>query len=262
MRREGQTMTASGEWLRGLAADIEISILFSTRFRLERATPVTGQDIARASWAWPIAGVLVGLVGALAYWIAAAVNLPPFVAASLALTATLIATGCLHEDGLADAADGLGGASRERKLDIMRDSRIGTYGVCALVLSLLLRVGALASLPNAGRVALALIAAHGAARALMPAFMRAVPPARLDGLAAEAGRPPRDSVTVAAVLGLALLLLGLGIKAGPIALLLLIVTFAVMRHLSMKAVGGQTGDVTGALEQVGEIVVLLSAAAI
>src|SRR6266853_883622 len=82
-----------------------------------------------------------GLLGALVYWIAFRINLPPLVGAALAVTATLAATGCLHEDGLADTFDGLGGgAGRERKLEIMRDSRIGTYGACALVMSLLLRV--------------------------------------------------------------------------------------------------------------------------
>ena len=74
-----------------------------------------------------------------------------------------LATGCLHEDGLADTADGFGGGdTREQKLDIMRDSRIGTYGVCALAMSLLLRVGALASLPSAHAVVWALIASHAA----------------------------------------------------------------------------------------------------
>jgi adenosylcobinamide-GDP ribazoletransferase len=92
-------------------------------------------------------GALVGACGALAYWGAAAVGLPPFVAGVLAVAATLLVTGALHEDGLADTADGFGaGVTRERKLEIMRDSRIGTYGVAALVLSILLRAGAVASL--------------------------------------------------------------------------------------------------------------------
>ena len=86
------------------------------------------------------------------------------------MAATLAVTGCLHEDGFADTADGLGGgATRERKLEIMRDSRIGTYGVCALTVSLLLRASALAYLADPALVAAALIAVHGAARATMPA---------------------------------------------------------------------------------------------
>ena len=113
--------------------------------------------------------------------------------------ATLLATGCLHEDGLADTADGFGGGeTREQKLDIMRDSRIGVYGVCALIVSLLLRVGLLASLPNAHLAVWALIASHAAARATMPALScLLLPPARNDGLSFEAGRPPGDSVAAA-----------------------------------------------------------------
>ena len=96
------------------------------------------------------------------YAVAHKIGSPPWVAAALAVAATLAVTGCLHEDGLADTADGFGGGdTRERKLDIMRDSRIGTYGVCALTLSILLRVSAIASLGNPIVVLWALIAAHG-----------------------------------------------------------------------------------------------------
>src|SRR6202046_1868412 len=86
---------------------------------------------------------IFGLSGAIVYGIVHRLGLPPWPAAALSVAATMLATGCLHEDGLADTADGVGGGhTREQKLDIMRDSRIGTYGVCALAMSLLLRVGA------------------------------------------------------------------------------------------------------------------------
>src|ERR1700681_435483 len=127
-------------WLRGVAGDLKIGVLFSTRLPLPHPTPIGGADIARASWALPVVGMLIGLLGALVYGIAFHFNLPPLVGAALAVAATLAATGCLHEDGLADTFDGFGGGSdRERKLEIMRDSRIGTYGACALAMSLLLR---------------------------------------------------------------------------------------------------------------------------
>src|ERR1700681_1870560 len=164
-------------WLRGVAGDLKIGMLFSTRFPLSHATPIGGADIARASWTLPLIGALIGLLGALVYWIAFHFNLPPFVGAALAIAATLAATGCLHEDGLADTFDGFGGGSgRERKLEIMRDSRIGTYGACRRVMSLVLRVGTLAGLAGPGQVALALIAAHAGARAMMPLFLALVPP--------------------------------------------------------------------------------------
>lgn len=249
-------------WLRGIARDLKVGMLFSTRFPLSHATRIGGADLAHASWGLPVIGALIGLLGALVYWIAFHFNLPPLVGAALAVTATLAATGCLHEDGLADTFDGFGGgADRERKLEIMRDSRIGTYGACALTLSLLLRVGALASLAAPGPVALALIAAHAGARATLPLFLALVPPARPDGLAADAGRPPPASVGVAALLGFAVLLWSLGAARSVVALLLLLAVLGVMRRLCLRQIGGQTGDVAGALEQISEIAVLLTAVA-
>ena len=182
-------MTDAETWLRGIAADLRIGVLFATRIPLPHATPVEGADVARASWTLPVVGALIGLLGASAYRLAFALNLPPLIGAALAVTTTLFVTGALHEDGLADTLDGFGGGGdRERKLEIMRDSRIGTYGACGLVLSLFLRVGALASLAGPGPAALTLIAAHAGARAAMPLFLALVPPARPDGLSAGAGR--------------------------------------------------------------------------
>jgi adenosylcobinamide-GDP ribazoletransferase len=255
-------MADADTWLRGVAADLKIGLLFSTRFPLPHATPIGGADIARASWALPVVGAIIGLVGAAIYWIAFHLDLPPLVDAGLAVAATLAATGCLHEDGLADTFDGFGGGSGpERKLEIMRDSRIGTYGACALAMSLLLRVGALASLAAPGPAALALIAAHSGARAILPLFLALVPPARPDGLSADAGRPSPAAVMVAALLGIVLLLASLGPAGSVIALLWLLVVLWAMRWLCLRQIGGQTGDTAGALEQIGEIIILLAAVA-
>jgi adenosylcobinamide-GDP ribazoletransferase len=227
--------------LRGLVADLRIALQFCTRFPLLDAEPIAGVDVARASWAFPVAGVLVGLLASLVYWLADLSGLPPLPAAFLALAATLLATGCLHEDGLADMADGFGGgATRERKLEIMRDSRIGTYGVCALTMSLLLRGGALASLGDPKLVVPALIAAHASSRATMPMLMWLVPQARNDGLSADAGQPPRESVAIAGLLGVLALGLGLGALAGIVAVLCLGIAVGVMARLCRKQIGGQT----------------------
>jgi adenosylcobinamide-GDP ribazoletransferase len=248
--------------LRRVAADLKISVLFSTRLPLVHSFTIAGADIAGASWALPLAGALVGLLGAIAYWLVHAAGLPPFPAGVLALAATLVATGCLHEDGLADTADGFGGgATRERKLEIMRDSRIGSYGTCALLLSLLLRASALASLAEPALVAGALVAAHACARATMPVLMWLVPHARADGLSADAGRPPAASVAAAVVLGVVAVGLGLNLGAAIVAVSLLFAAVAFVAWLSRKQIGGQTGDVLGALEQVSEIIILLVAAA-
>src|SRR5258707_9364110 len=146
------TMKTGDGWGRGLATDLRTGIPYVSCMPVPHAAPVDSGDVARASWAFPVAGALVGGAGALTYAIASGIRLPSALAATLALGATLLITGCLHEDGLADTADGLGGGrDRARKLEIMRDSRLGTYGACALMMSLLLRWTALAAM--AGPVA-------------------------------------------------------------------------------------------------------------
>jgi adenosylcobinamide-GDP ribazoletransferase len=252
-------MTAARR-LRDVVSDLRVAFAFYTR--IPPRPEIDQLDLARASWAAPVVGAVIGLVGAAIYGTAHAVGLPAFAAAALALAAMLWVTGCLHEDGLADTLDGFGGgASRERKLEIMRDSRIGTYGACALALSILLRAGALASISQDGPVIAALIAAHASARSTIPLFMRLVPPARVDGLSAAAGEPPFGSALGAAAIGAAALLLGLGVRKSLIAVAVLVSIMILIGRLCIKQIGGQTGDVLGALEQTGEIAVLLIAAA-
>ena len=133
-------------------------------------------------------------IGALALGLADRLGLPPLVCAGLAVGALVIVTGALHEDGLADVADGFGGgATRERKLEIMRDSRIGAYGAAALALSLILRVAALSALLDhgLGAAAAGLILAGAASRAAALAPLALLPAARADGLGAGAGAPRR-----------------------------------------------------------------------
>lgn len=255
-------MTIPHGWISGLAADLKTGILFCTRLPLPHTTPIDRGDVARASWAFPLAGTVVGGVGALAYAVALRAGLPHMIAAALALAATLVATGCLHEDGLADTADGFGGGwDRDRKLEVMRDSRLGAYGACALMISLILRWTAVATIALPVPAMAALVAAHVAARAALPAFMRFVPPARPDGLSARAGRPPLRCVAIAVLLGALTLGIAFGFVAAMIALVLATSAGLVMAWLSVRQIGGQTGDVLGALEQIIEVVVLLTAVA-
>src|SRR5215813_13872070 len=256
-------MKRSDGWASSLAADIKASILFCTRVPVRHSAPIERGDVARASWALPVAGAVVGGAGALAYTMASAIRFPATLSAALALVATLLVTGCLHEDGLADTADGLGGGrDRARKLEIMRDSRLGTYGACALMMSLILRWAALAAIASPMAVASALIAAHVAARAALPVFMHFVPPARVDGLSAQAGQPALRSAAVAVGLGILTLAAALGLAAMMVGLVLATCAGLLMAWLSMRQIGGQTGDVLGALEQIIEIVILLTALAV
>jgi adenosylcobinamide-GDP ribazoletransferase len=250
------------ETLKSLIADLRIGISLCTRFPIGTSASLNDGEVARASWAFPIAGILVGLAGALAYWIAIRLNVAPIPAAALALAATMALTGAMHEDGLADSFDGLGGNTREKKLEIMRDSRIGTFGTLALVITLLLRWSTLADIAEPRYVAIALVCANASARAGMTAFMHLVPLARADGLASGAGRPPGQCVAAALAIGIFCLLFGFGAKGAMMSLLLLAVAGIITARIAIRQIGGQTGDVLGTFEQVGEAIVLLIAASL
>jgi len=226
----------------------------------EAAFPVG--DLRFASRAFPIIGLGVGLAGAVILILAKFAGLGAFLAATLAIATTVVVTGALHEDGLADAADGFGaGRDREAKLAIMRDTRMGAFAVLALVISLLLRIGALAGIGGTYSAAAALIAAASFSRAVLPAVMASLDHARAHGLAVTAGKPPQESVIVSLVLGAVFLLLLLGPGTGFIALLCGVAAAATLAALAQAKLGGFTGDVLGAIQQGTEIAVLLAAAA-
>lgn len=226
--------------------------------------PVTGYSdpdvrLSDALWAAPIVGLLIGAVGASAFALAAFAGFSGNVSAILALSATIFLTGALHEDGAADTADGFGGGrDREQKLQIMRDSRIGTYGVLILVLSVVARWSALSGLSPL-QALLALLAAHAASRSLLPVFMLRVEPARNDGLSANAGASGEVQALIAIAAG-ALALMLLGVTFGFITMLILAAWWFGLKLLCQNQIGGQTGDVLGALQHGAEIVVLMIAA--
>ena len=244
-------------------ADIAACVGFYTRLPAARAG-MDARAFAETQWAAPVAGALVGLGVGVVAWLALALGLPASLAAAFALAAGIAVTGALHEDGLADTADGFGGGrDRDGKLAIMRDSRIGSYGVLALGLSLIARWAALAALAAASPAAAfaAAVAAHAASRAALPALMAGLPPARPDGLSAGIGRVDDATARIAAALGLLLLLPGGFAFAFVAAVLVALLAFLVAR-LALAQIGGQTGDVLGAAQQAGEIAVLAAAAAI
>ena len=239
--------------------DIAEALQFFTRLPApaDKTAPL---DFNRAAWAAPVAGAVVGLVGAAALALARGLGLPPFMCAGLATAALVATTGALHEDGLADAADGFGGgATRERKLDIMRDSRIGAFGGTALALALILRVGALAAALGLGFrfAAAALILASAASRpgALMPLAL--LGPARRDGAGASAGplstRALAAAYVAALIIALALGVFALGVGRSLSGALASAVGAAAMCALAKRQIGGQTGDVAGAAQQWAEI---------
>lgn len=260
--------------------DAALALVFLTRLPLPAIAPLSGSlngplaegAAARAMGWFPLVGALVGLAGGAALALAAALNLPPLAGALLALAATVRLTGGLHEDGAADVADGFGGGrDTARKLEIMRDSRVGSYGVLALVFSVAIRAAALAALPVPVAVA-ALVAAGALSRCALAALALALPPARRDGLGAAQGRPAASTVLLALILGLAvagaalwgIARLGADAVALPLAAVFLASLTAVwaMAALARRQIGGQTGDVFGAAQQLAEAAVLLTLAAL
>lgn len=224
-------------------------------------------DLDRMAPVVPLVGAVLGGLAGLVL-LPAAWLWPPAIAAILCVAAAVILTGAFHEDGLADTADSFGGYTLDKRLDIMRDSRIGTFGAAALGLALLLRVSAIAgllSLAGAWRTALALMAAGALSRTAALLLFLQLAPARADGAAHAAGRPGPRSIVLAQVLAALLAILvvpvagltGLATAALAAALIgLLAVRFA-RTHL-----GGHTGDVAGATQQVAEIAILLGLLAV
>jgi adenosylcobinamide-GDP ribazoletransferase len=239
--------------------DLKVAAVFLTRLPVRVEGALSMRDLAGAVHAFPLVGAAVGLAGGLAFWAAHAGGLPSLPASILAVAAMVLATGALHEDGLADTADALGaGADRARALEVMRDSRIGSFGTVALVLTLLARVTALASLWEPAFVAALLAAAGASSRAVMPVVMLVQPSARSAGLAADAGRPEAARVAAAALLALAVAFLAL-----PAGLALAGTLAAALVGLGLAAglgrrFGGCTGDTLGAVQQAAEVAFLFA----
>jgi len=246
-----------------LAGDIVENLSFFTRLPV-RTLP-RAPDFRRIGWAAPLAGALIGAAGGLTLVAARGASLPSLVAATLAVGVEALLTGALHEDGLADVADGFGGGrDREAKLAILRDSRIGSYGATALGLTLLLRVASVAALsrPSSLAGAAALVLAGALARGAALAPLAWLAPARADGAGASAGalglgamRPVAATLAVLAV-GLGLVELGVvrALFAGVVAAAATRLFIAVAR----AHIGGQTGDVCGAAAAIAEAAALVA----
>jgi len=246
---------------RGPFDEFAVATAVLTRLPVGKAPSESGA-IAAAGWAFPLVGAGVGAVCAITYFVAGLCGLADPIAALTALGAGVLITGAFHEDGLADTVDGFGGGrTRDEKLAIMRDSRHGTFGILALVLSVGLRTAALAAIRDPIHVGLALVAAHAASRAALIPLMRLLEPARSDGLGAAAGRPSRPVALAAGLIGGGIALALSEPLAGIAALLFTAAALACAAMLARRQIGGYTGDVLGFFQQIGEIVMLLVAAA-
>jgi adenosylcobinamide-GDP ribazoletransferase len=248
-------------------ADLLIALRFFSRLPL----PTTAREItlgagglAEAIAMTPLAGAIIGTVAAIVLLAAFALGPPPLIAAPLAILALVALTGALHEDGLADCADGFGGgATREDKLAIMRDSRVGTYGACAVALSLYLRAACLTVLlaRDPARAVAALVAGAALSRVLCLTPMMLLPPARGDGAGAAAVGLGKARFAAACVIGLAIACLPVFANVPPpqvaLACVIAVAVAVGVCALAWRQIGGQTGDVAGATQQAVEIAFLI-----
>ena len=235
--------------------DVVLAFVLLTRLPMPRLQQEAFDQSARAVWAYPVVGAALGALALGAAFFAQAMGLPDAIAAGFALAVLMMCTGAMHEDGLADTVDGFwGGHSIEHRLNIMKDSQIGSYGTLALVLTVGLRWIALTSLLTIAPLALIGIAALS--RAAMPVVMLLMEPARPGGLAQSVGRPGAASV----LFGLALALLFAGYALGTTAFgaaLVVLVSTCLVLLLARRKIGGQTGDVLGATQQLSELAALI-----
>jgi adenosylcobinamide-GDP ribazoletransferase len=247
----------SGGVLRG----IYLSVVFLTRLPAPAWPDAVRGRLAGAMWAFPVAGVIVATIAGVAYAICAELGCDPLVSAFVAVGAGIVATGGLHEDGLADLADGAWGAAEPgARLAIMSDSRIGAFGALALILSVGIRAAALAALGQPLYVLGALVAAAALSRAMIPATMAFLSPAKTSGLGASAGTPSTGTWT--AGLGLALIIALFAAPDGiPSAIVGAAAAAALVAWFARRAFGGYTGDVLGAVQQFAEAAALALIAA-
>lgn len=242
--------------------DLLIAVGLLTRLPFPQPVWPEADCPARAAWAYPLAGLIVATLSGLVSWCLLNAGLPAAYCAGAALAIMVLSTGAMHEDGLADCADGFwGGWDRERRLKIMKDSSSGAYGVSALILSYGLRWTALAALFAQGWVFVPLIVAALTSRVGMVWCMTILPNARADGLSSTTGRPPLIAAAIASIWAIVACLVGFGVT-GIVLVIVALAATMVWSLVAMRKVEGQTGDVLGATQQICEITVLGTMAAL
>jgi adenosylcobinamide-GDP ribazoletransferase len=245
-------------------AHVEVSPIsdFWRALALLSRVPVKGIEdfraevIARSVWSWPLVGLLLAGFAMLPAMLVYSLTANILIFAIFALAGMVLLTGSMHEDGIADCADGFGGGfERARKLEIMRDSHIGTYGVVALILCFGLRLILLSAAGDAGQAAILFLVMAITSRAAMPVVMHILPPARADGLGKGAGTPNVMMVGLAVGLALILSLVLSGLFATMAILMGGLLAVGLVAAVAKWQIGGQTGDVLGATQIVTELFV-------
>ncbi len=241
----------------GGLVDVATAASLLSRFPLKSSWIATDR-MAASAWAFPIIGAIIGALAGVVGILLSEIGMSGNSVAIAALATMILASGAMHEDGLADCADGLGGGTgKDRILEIMKDSRIGAYGVIALCLFLGAQWSALAEIAHANLFA-SLVITGSASRAPMTVVMALVPNARSGGLSQYVGTPATSHAAVA-VLVSALICIGLaGTQTGLLAFLIAAIAPIPLLLVAHRKIGGQTGDVLGATQQFAALGILLT----
>ncbi len=243
--------------------DLTTALAFLTRLPVRAPAHWNAGILVKALRLSPAVGAFVGAFAGSFYWLAVSFGFSTFIAAVLGIVAAALLTGGLHEDALSDMADGLsGGWTRERRLEIMSDGRIGAHGTLALMLALLLRIGAMAQLSSPDKLMAALIAAGALSRAIMYVAMAALPYAKETGLAHTTGRPGMQQAATALGLGFGIAWLALPFGTALAAFTGACAGGLLIAQMAKRHIGGQTGDILGAVQQISELCALLFLAAL
>jgi adenosylcobinamide-GDP ribazoletransferase len=240
----------------GLLTELRLAVSFLTIIAAIDRRPASDETVA-ASFAWfPLVGFLIGVALAAEDWILAHV-FAQVIRSVLIVASLVVVTGAVHLDGLADTADALGaGRDRERALDIMRDSRVGTFGASAIFFDLTLKILALSTLAGHRRYAALIVAPMLARWAMLFIVASGLPYLRSSGAGstllggANAGWPARI-ITVFTLL-IAIL------SGGTVALAITIAIVLAMRIFYRRWLGGMTGDLIGACGEIVEIAILVT----
>lgn len=210
--------------------------------------------IARSVWCWPLVGLVLAGLALLPAMLVDFLTGNPLVYAIFAIAAMVLLSGAMHEDGIADCADGFGGGmDRDRKLEIMRDSTVGTYAVVMLILTLGLRLVLITAAADIGQAGILFLIMAVISRAAMPVVMRILPPARDNGLGKGAGRPGWLPVLIGFAIASAIVLVLGGIGAMFAVIVGVMIAILIVAMVARSQIGGQTGDVLGATQICAEL---------
>lgn len=244
--------------------DFFAALMLLTRIpvKWDKISPDHPPNMHRCLWAYPFVGMLLGSITAIVYFGFSLTTIPSSVAVVITLCFLIFLTGAFHEDGLADTADGFGGGhDKQAKLEIMRDSRIGTYGGLALIAAFLIKIFALIELSQTEVIKILIIAAVYS-RLMILIMLILLEPAREDSLSTQSGKPS-GNILLFAIAG-SLFVAGLIINV-RVALIMFVVAVTItylFSRLARRQVGGYSGDILGASQQISEITIYVTAVSI